>query len=241
MRIIICDDEEIQRTLLKGLIKEYGMLHDMDMEISEYHDADNLWWDLQNGLYADLLILDIQMPNTNGIELAHKMRDSQMFHQIAFVSGIKEYVFEGYEVNAISYLLKPYEKEQLFKILDKAAKQIHVNNEYSIVESGKEVVKLYHEDIIGIEAIAHDSVVYMKKSNNTHIEQITIKKGINELFDELQIPTLIRIHRSYAVNMKNVLRITKTECITEGNHSMPIARGNYDMCMQEFIKANKGV
>lgn len=240
MKIVICDDEEIQKVLLKSLIDEYALLHALSIEVIQYSDADNLWWDLQNGLYADLLILDIQMKNMSGIELAHKMRDNQMFHQIAFVSGIKEYVFEGYDVNAISYLLKPYEKEQLFKIIDKAIKEMKVQNDFTILESGKEVFKIYHDDLIGIEAVSHDTVAYLKLSNNTNQTQIVLKKGINDVLDELNIFSLLRVHRSYAVNMRNVLRITKTECIAEGNHSFPIARGNYEMCMQTFIKVNKG-
>ncbi|MBR3841562.1 MAG: response regulator transcription factor [Erysipelotrichales bacterium] len=240
MKIVICDDEEIQCTLLKSLIEEYSQIHSISIDILEYNDADNLWWDLQNGLYADLLILDIQMNNMSGIELAHKMRDNNMFHQIAFVSGIKEYVFEGYEVNAISYILKPYEKDQLFKIINKAIKEIKVQNDFTIIESGKEVFKIYHDDLIGIEALSHDTILHLKLSNNTNQKEIILKKGINEVFDELKVSSLLRIHRSFAVNMRNCLRITKTECITEGNHGFPIARGNYDMCMQIFIKVNKG-
>lgn len=240
MKIVICDDEEIQCTLLKSLIEEYSQIHSMHIEVQEYNDADNLWWDLQDGLYADLLILDIQMKNMSGIDLAHKMRDHNMFHQIAFVSGIKEYVFEGYEVNAISYILKPYEKEQLFKIIDKAIKEIKVQNDFTILESGKEVFKIYHDDLIGLEALSHDTILHLKLSNNTTQKEIVLKKGINEVFDELKISSLLRIHRSFAVNMRNCLRITKTECIAEGNHTFPIARGNYDMCMQTFIKVNKG-
>lgn len=240
MKIIICDDEEIQRVLLKSIIEEYAQVHSVGIETKEYNDADNLWWDLQSGLYADLLILDIQMKNMSGIELAHKMRDNKMFHQIAFVSGIKEYVFEGYDVNAISYLLKPYEKEQLFKIIDKAIKEMKIQNDFTILESGKEVFKIYHDDLIGIEALSHDTIVYLKLSNNTNQKEVILKKGINEVFDELNMPSLLRIHRSFAVNMRNCLRITKTECIAEENHSFPIARGNYELCMQTFIKVNKG-
>ena len=240
MKIVICDDEEIQRVLLESLIDEYALLHSINIDLVQYSDADNLWWDLQSGLYADLLILDIQMENMSGIELAHKMRDHQMFHQIAFVSGIKEYVFEGYDVNAISYLLKPYEKEQLFKLIDKAIKEIKLQNDFTILTSGKDVFKIYHDDLIGIEALSHETIVYFKLSNNTTQKEITLRKGINEVFDELNMPSLLRIHRSFAVNMRNCLKITKTECIMEENHSFPIARGNYELCMQTFIKVNKG-
>ena len=53
---------------------EYAQAHHLKIEILKYTDCDNLWWDLQNGLVADLLLLDIQMENMTGIELARKMK-----------------------------------------------------------------------------------------------------------------------------------------------------------------------
>ena len=142
MKIIICDDEQIQLDNLKSFLQEYSFLNDVEMEVLEYHDASTLWWDLQDGLFADLLLLDIQMEHMNGIELAHKMREHKMFHQIAFVSGIKDYVFEGYEVEAMSYILKPYEKQQIFKLLDKV-KHFSSDEAYTIVHTAKQIYKLY--------------------------------------------------------------------------------------------------
>lgn len=238
MRIIICDDELIQREQLKEYIGEYARNHSLEVELKEYENTENLWWDLESGLYADLLILDIQLPGQSGIELAHKMRDSKMFHQIAFVSGIRDYVFEGYDVNAISYLLKPYEKDQLFKLLDKARQSLKESSTFSLIEIGKEVFKFYHDDVIAIEATGHDTLIYTKQSNNSQGGEKLLKMGFNNVMT--QFPFLVKIHRSYAVNMRTCLQVKRDSCLMEDTYTFPIARGNYEMCMQAFISANKG-
>ena len=122
---------------------ELSLIHiQMCIRDRKYTDCDNLWWDLQNGLVADLLLSDIQMENMTGIELARKMRQARLNHLICFISGVKDFVFEGYDVDALAYLLKPYKKDQLFKILDKAIKQLHISDEFSMISSKKEVYKI---------------------------------------------------------------------------------------------------
>lgn len=239
MKYIVCDDEQFQMDILCKYIHEYAQAHHLEIEILKYTDCDNLWWDLQNGLVADLLLLDIQMENMTGIELARKMRQAHLNHLICFISGVKDFVFEGYDVDALAYLLKPYEKDQLFKILDKAIKQLHISDEFSIISSKKEVYKIYHRDVIGVEALGHETKIYLRSDGMSGETTIIIKQSIREVLEMLHMP-LLQIHRSFAVNMKNIVRVTKKDCIGEDGIQFPIARGNYEMCMQEFIAANRG-
>ena len=84
--------------------------------MKKYDTADALWWDIQDGFSPDLLMLDIQMEHMTGIELAHRIRDLHLDNLICFITGVKDYVFEGYDVNAIGYILKQG-KEKYTKFL----------------------------------------------------------------------------------------------------------------------------
>lgn len=236
MRIVICDDECAQMDILKRFLKEY----DASLELVTYENAENLWWDIEDGKSADIYLLDIQMGAMNGMELARKMRDASIYAPIAFISGIKDYVFEGYEVNAMGYILKPYEKSQIFRLLDKMIASISVDVRYVIVENERISYKLYIDDIIGLEAMGHDTYVTFKKSKYTKMDELTLHKGINEVLDLLDADQFVKIHRSFVVNMCNINKVGKTSCIGEDNKEYPIARGNYEMCMREFIRCNRG-
>ena len=236
MRIVICDDERAQIDILKHYIEEY----DATIDIVIYDNAENLWWDIEDSKVADIYLLDIQMSKMNGMELAKKMRASNIYAPIAFISGISDYVFEGYEVNAMGYILKPYEKSQIFKLLDKMCASVLKEANYVIVENERVSHKLYIDDIIGLEAMGHDTCITCKKSKYTNYEELVLHKGINEVMDLIKGESFVKIHRSFVVNMRNINKIGKSACIGENNKEYPIARGNYEMCMKEFIRINRG-
>ena len=238
MKYVVCDDEKIQVDLVCKYIQEYAQKNKQKTEIYRYYDCHNLWWDLESGLKADLLLLDIQMEDLNGIELARLMRKNQFFHMLCFISGSKEYVFEGYDVDAIAYLLKPYEKDQLFRVLDKAQKLVQNTDDFNIIQTKKEMYKIYHRDLIALEAFLHDTKIYLRSSASKPTE-IIIHQSLKEVAALFNL-SLFQIHRSYMVNLKNILQVRKTECIAENNLCFPIARGNYELTMQAFIEANRG-
>ena len=238
MKYVICDDEQVQRDLLKKFLFEYAKVKKIDIEIIEYEDANNLWWDLQDGLVADLLLLDILMTDLSGIDLAKKMREEKLFHQICFISGIKDFVFDGYDVDAVSYILKPYDKDVLFKVLDKARRLVKASNDFSLIHTAKEIIKIYHRDLIGLEAYGHDTRIYLHPMAKSKVKIIP-NMGITSLMKEMNLD-LFQTHRSYAVNFANIVEVNRTECIGEDQTVFPIARGKYEACMREFIRQNRG-
>ena len=254
MKIIICDDEKSQIELLRSIVERYAAQTGTRLTTEAYFDCDTLWWDLQDGMDAGLLLLDIEIKAQDGptpmsgIALAKKMREAKMPHPVCFVTGIRDHVFEGYDVDAIGYLLKPYEKEQIFKILDKAFALYRAPKRYVFLQAEKERVKVEADDILAVEAQAHDSIVHLKDGAAVQGNTLTVRQGFQRLCEELEAAIsgggeaqtfLTQIHRSFAVNMKNILRVTKDACIAEGDRSFPVARGNRDAVMQAFIAANR--
>ena len=240
MRIAVCDDEKIQMNLLSAYICEYGKEKDILIEVKKYDTADALWWDIQDGFSPDLLMLDIQMEHMTGIELAHRIRDLHLDNLICFITGVKDYVFEGYDVNAIGYILKPFEKAQIFRMLEKADAVISEPPAYTVMKTEDEMIRIYHKDIVALEAVAHNTVFWMKQSVTKQKDSISVRDGISECIAQLGISDMIRIHRSYAVNMQNIAAVRKDACVGTDGKYYPVSRANREDAMQAFIRANRG-
>lgn len=233
MKWILCDDEPSQLHNLHMIVKEYALSHDLPVEILEYDSCNNLLWDLESGLQPDLLLLDIQMNSPDalsGMELARQMRNKGMTCTICFITGIADYVYEGYDVAAAGYILKPYTQEKVFSLLDRV--NLTINKHYSIIQSGREIYRIEHDNVIALEASGRETIVYQTK------EDIRLHLGLTEAVEQLAITSLFKIHRSYFVHLGHVERIDKNTCLMDDGRSFPIARGMKEPIIQEFIRYN---
>ena len=103
LNIAICDDEEIIREQIKELIEKTGLCPEL------FETGDGL---LAAGKQFDIVFLDIQMEGTDGIETAKRLRQRDEDTILIFITGIREYVFQAFDVAAFHYLLKPIEEDK---------------------------------------------------------------------------------------------------------------------------------
>ena len=131
MKITILEDSVIESERLKNGIRKYGQQYDWDIEIDEYESGEEYFSKNSEGttIQASAFFLDIQMGQMNGIEVAKRLRESGYQGIIVFLTAFREYVFRGYEVRALNYLLKPVKENTLFLCLDEIAKELS-NNTY---------------------------------------------------------------------------------------------------------------
>ena len=116
MNIAVVDDEEAIREQISGFIKK----RNPDFNISGFATGEGL---LAAGKDFDIIFLDIQMDGMGGIEAARTLRQSGVDAVVIFITGIREYVFEAFDVSAFHYLLKPIEEQKFMEVLDRAAKE----------------------------------------------------------------------------------------------------------------------
>ena len=229
MKIAVCEDDRVQCEYLAKCILAY----DSQIMVSSYAGSDVLWWDIQDGKVFDLLFLDIEMPHMNGMQLAHNLRDHNLNIPVCFVTGVKEYVFEGYEVEACGYLLKPYEKDQVFRILDKVKNRMPETEKWITIEQKSQIIRIRTKEIVAIEACGHDITIYMKNGNNQ-----TVHKSFQQMLSEMD--ELTQIHRSYAVNLHNIESIQRNECCDKRGRQFPISKRLKDEVVHKFIVFNRG-
>lgn len=136
MNIIICDDEKSIQALLQQKTARFFAEKNVPCEILSCSSGEEVLTLTEKGTAIDLLFLDIQMPGRNGMEIAQILRRQHKNILIIFVTALSEYVYEAFDVDALHYLVKPFDDERFHQVLDKAFRQY---------EKQKEIAKLHQQ------------------------------------------------------------------------------------------------
>lgn len=230
LKIAITDDEKIEVSLLEKYVKEWGKLNNILVDIHPFYSGEAFEFEWQEDKSFDILLLDIQMNGLDGIELAKKIRQADQELKIIFVTAIVDFIQEGYDVDAINYLLKPVKKDKLFQCLDKASKKIEMSQNSIIIETEGETKKLLHADIIYIEAVSHFLHVYTKK------EEIVTRMSLNDIEKLFPQNEFVRCHRAFIVGIQHINSIQRDFMKMENSSEVPISRRQYKLVNQAFIK-----
>lgn len=227
LTIAICDDNEEQITALRRLLGDWAEDKPFALIIDEYVSAESFLFS-----YPDkpcgLLLLDIEMRGLNGMALAKKLRANGDMLPIVFVTGYSEYMNEGYEVEALHYLLKPVDREKLFSVLDRYIKRREPVGEI-LLKCGGSAIHAAPETIIYCEAMGKKTQV--KLSGGQTLLCDTGINGIGELLPE----DLVFCHRSYIVNLRYVRSIGKDGLSLDGGEFIPVSRRLYKEINEKFI------
>ena len=224
LKIAICDDEQPIRDYLKKLTEKCT-----DAQVHVFANGEEL---LSDPTVYDIILLDISLnrkPDSgkpNGMEVAKKIRET-FDVIIIFVTALKEYVFEGYEVQAVRYLLKPMQQEKVFELLDLARQNLQEQPSL-ILNCADEKKKLYLSQIAAIEAQGHYLIFH------TTTGQLQQKASLSSLAGHLG-DSFVMSHRSFYVNLAHLLRISRTECTLDTGLTVPVSRGAYKNLNEQFI------
>lgn len=226
IKICICDDSSEERAALNALVREWSRQSGTDVSVSEFPAAEAFWFEYED-LAPDILLLDIEMPGMNGVELAKRLRKVNKLIQIIFITGYSEYIAEGYEVAALHYLLKPVSPEKLFSTLERALEKQETDGRKLVLETSAETVLLPIYEIRYIEVVKNYITVYAEGS-------YTVKKTLKEIEKELD-GRFLRVGRSYIVNLHFVSRVTRSEILLRGGERVPLPRGAYETVNRAII------
>ena len=229
-RIAICDDEQNQIEYITSIVASWSAHEGHGCEIRTFASAEAFLFEYEEDKAYDILLLDVEMKNINGIELAKCIRKDNNRAEIIFITSHFEFVGEGYEVDALHYLIKPISAEKLTQVLTKAAEKISVEPPSVVISCEGETVKLYEADIRYVESFLHYIVIHTKDKEYKINENISVFE--NRVSDDFY-----RIHRSYLVSLKHITRISRTS-VNIGNTELPLSRGKYDDINRAFIQRN---
>ncbi len=227
LTIAICDDNEDQIKELRRLLGEWSANKPFALNIDEYISAESFLFSYPDKP-CDLILLDIEMKRLNGMELAKKLRSDGDMLPIIFITGYSEYMSDGYEVEALHYLLKPVDKSKLFAVLDRYIKRHTPENDIMLAcDEGS--IHVSSDMIIFCEAVG--------KKTNVHLQDKTLvcTLGISSLKNILP-EEFIFSHRSYIVNLRFMRSIGKTEIALDNGTIIPLSRRLYKDVNEKFIQ-----
>lgn len=228
IKICICDDSSEERAAINALVKEWSRRSGTAVTVKEFPTAEAFLFGYED-LAPDIVLLDIEMPGMNGVELAKRLRAGNKLIQIAFITGYSEYIAEGYEVAALHYLLKPVSPEKLFTTLDRAMERLETDGRKILLETSSETVLLPVYEIRYIEVIKNYITIHGESD-------YTVKKSLKEIEGELGDERFIRVGRSYIVNLQYVSRVTRSEIFLRGGEMVPLPRGAYETVNRAIIR-----
>lgn len=229
--VAICDDSDVDRRSIGDMVRRWAEAARYSVRIDEFPSAESFLFEYAEKRDYDILLLDVEMRDISGIELAKRVRAERGRAEIVFITSHFEFIAEGYEVDALHYLVKPVSEEKLSEVLDRAAARLAVEPPSVVVSFDGGTVKLLEADILYVEAFAH----YLEIHTRTDVYRL--KESISAFGDQLS-GDFFRAHRSYLVNLKAVERISRTGVTLAGGAEVPLARGKYDDINRAFIERN---
>ena len=216
MRIAVCDDEELFRIEFKSVLDK--VLINAEYDIDTFSGGSSLYEAFLKNPF-DLVFLDIEMPGIDGITLAKRLRAVSENVQIVFLTSHIEYALEGYEVNALRYLVKPVDMNKLSEVLKYIQDKKNNSRQIMIKQEGEDIV-IDISDIIYMESMDKNVRIVTSKS-----EYIT-RYNISDYEEELRNSGFLRIHRGYLISLSKVKKIVKNDVVMDGDISLPVSRSN---------------
>ena len=219
-KIAICDDCDVDRQYILNMVTLWGEISGHIVHIDTFSSAENFLFHYAEESDYDILLLDIEMGEMDGVTMAKKLRKENDTVQIVFITGYSDYILEGYEVAALHYLMKPVKTEKLCAVLDRAAQKLAKNEKVLNFEVAGEMIRvpiyqIRYADVFGNYVTIHAS------------SDVTVKMTLSELEKQLD-ERFYRAGRSCIVNLSQISRVTKAEIKLSDGTAIPLPRGAYD-------------
>lgn len=227
IKCIVIDDEPVAREILTSFIAKVPVLH----KVTECSNAAEAL-EAINTHTIDLLFLDINMPEISGLSLAKSINKKC---KIIFTTAYREYALDGFDLQAVDYLLKPISFDRFLQgvnsflnisnqTLITKTKEISVNtkNDFIFVRANRKMVKINFDEIFYIESLSDYIKIHTTK------EIIVTRETISNIETKLPSYRFVRSHRSYIIAISKIDSYTN-EFIEINNKAIPISRSYKDL------------
>lgn len=219
-KIAVCDDSAADRQYITDLTRQWATVAHHTVNLFPFLSAEDFLFHYTEQNDFDILLLDIEMGDMDGVTLARKLRQENETLQIIFITGYSDYISEGYEVAALHYLMKPVNPDKLFSVLDRATEKLRKNEKVLHFEVAGEMFRIPLYQIRYIDVQLNYATIHAR-------EDITLKKSLSDLAALLD-DRFYRVGRSAIVNLTCISRVTKTEIHLNDGSAIPLPRGAYE-------------
>ena len=227
MVVAICEDDRQQVEIVHCLIDKYSSLRPgLELSHHDFLSADKLLKSLEGGQTFDLYLLDILMPDVNGIELANEIRRRGVESPIVFLTSSADYALDAFNVSAMQYLLKPIKEDALFSTLDKTIALLATKSKEEkmlMVFMSDKTVRIPYSSIVCIENVNRTVLVYLTDGTQLYSKTFrgSFESAVEPLLDDVRF---LQVHKSYILNLNHVEELADCSFIMSDGMTIRVPR-----------------
>ena len=229
--VAIVDDVLQDREYIAGLVYQWAQEKGHTVTLKTFPSSEAFLFAREESKKTEMLLLDIEMGAMNGVELAKELRQVQKdtMLQLVFITGFPDFIAEGYEVDALHYLIKPVVPAKLFSVLDKAVTNLAKVEKHLRVTYDRRMDFIPLSKIYYIEAQRQYVLIHAEDGEYRMKTSLAETKGaLDEYFFQCQ--------RSFLVNLRHVTQVKNGCVILKNGIEVPIGRGMAEKVGKEIIK-----
>lgn len=230
MKIAICDDKPIFINKMKNLIR--NLITNEEMKVFDFCSGDEL---LSSEINFDIVLLDIEMPGTDGLDVAAELYRRNKRTLVLFITSHREYSIKGYEFRAFRYVLKSEPDDFIKRNIQDAINEYKNFNFYITVNCKEEYTHILASDIIYIESFKHEIIIHT--ADRIYRGQEKLKS----IYSKLKEHDFIQCYKSYIVNMRYIESIKKNSCVHMTNGiELSVGRKYRTETIESYLKFMDG-
>ena len=230
INVAIVEDSQEDLNNCLSLLERYSEEKHIALDVQTYESGDAFLMRYKS--QYDFIILDINLSAMNGIDVARKIREKDEEVIIMFTTNLAKYATNGYEVDAIDFVLKPLTYASFYLRLERVFKKLRKKEDHFVViQSAGSVYKVNVKDILYVEVIAHDVIFHMLNGDN-----IMTTGTLKKYEEELMKYWFIRCNSCYLVNAHLIKRVDKLDVVLINSEVVAISHPKKKSFMEKFKK-----
>ncbi len=235
IRIAICDDEKHMSDHIRSFVSDFFRKKNREISLRMFSSGEEL---LSYNGQIDILFLDIQMKDMDGMETARKLRANQFRGFLVFITVLREMVFQSFEVQAYDYLVKPVDKNQFEKTMERLyASMQNASEDSLLVQKGYEGRIIPKDGIVFCEII--DRKIYLNLASGEVVDYYERIENLETKLDN----RFYRCHRSYLINLKHLKGYKNGTAYMDNGKEIPVSRlrsREFSGVVLQYMKNNCG-
>lgn len=234
MKVVICDDcmEDLRR--VENLLEAYESAFPGEKFAAEkFSDASVLYQKILQNELADIYILDMIMPEKNGIDIGSLLEKAKK-SAVIYITSSDDFALEAYGVHAVRYLVKPVREEIFFEAMDYAVSCVKAARNSQHGEASYREARYPVKTKEGLMSVLYSDIEYIENASRvldihltdgSSIKSIFIRKSFDEEIQEIMTDgNFVRVHKSFLINMNYIKRLTQDSCFMEDGRNIPVSK-----------------
>ncbi len=235
IRVAICDDEQETLHYLYDAVAHYGAQKGLDLSIDIFVQAKDLAAQITGGGNYQIYILDMLMPQMDGIEIGQEIRRQDEQASIIYLTSSADYAFQAFRVFALRYLLKPVNIQELQEAMDFAAVHVLQSQRTLNVNTALGIQRVFYHEIEYVENSARALHIFVTNGHEI-VSRLLRNSFENNLGSLLESPEFIQIHKSYIVNLNHVKLYGLTMMTMRSGAQIPVSKSRQPEVKRAYLK-----